>query len=91
MDVTTERPAERRAPERRMSAESVYRAIGVLMGPRLRKRSAFQLRVALEAMVHGSGLVLVVSVPASRNAPIEIQTYPEGVTLGIAETVHIAV
>lgn len=88
MHLMSRRDPERRQPERRRSPESVFRSLAALMGPRLRQQSAFQLRMALEAIPSGSGAVVVMTIPASRTTPIEVQTYPAGVTVGLTEPVR---
>ena len=67
---------------------SVHAVLAAFMGPRLRMRSAFQLRMGLSAIESGTGTVLVVSIPASRSKPIEVQTYPDGVTIALTHSVE---
>lgn len=87
--TTTPRHVERRARDRRRSVPSVHAALAAFMGPRLRMRSAFQLRIGLSAIENGSGSVLVISIPASRSKPIEVQTYPAGVTIALTQSVGV--
>lgn len=89
MFIKHHRENDRRQPERRRSAESVFNAIASLLGPRLRQQSAFQLRVGMEAIPTGSGAVMVITIPASVNAPVEVHTYPSGVTIGLIESARI--
>jgi hypothetical protein len=83
------RGADRRQPERRKSPDSVFQALAGLMGGRLRQQSAFQLRVGLEAIPAGSGAVMVITIPAGTSSPVEVHTYPSGVTIGLIEPVRI--
>lgn len=86
----SKRDEDRRATDRRRSPESVFAALSGLIGPRLRQQSSFQLRVGLEAIPTGSGAVMVITIPAGTNAPVEVHTYPSGVTLGLIEPVRVS-
>jgi hypothetical protein len=83
MFMRDRRAVNRRQPERRCSPESVFNALAGLLGPRLRQQSSFQLRVGLEAIPAGSGAVMVITIPAGTNDPVEVHTYPSGVTIGL--------
>ena len=89
MFMKDRRNDDRRRPERRRSPESVFAAFAALLGPRLRQQSSFQLRVGLEAIPAGSGAVMVITIPAGTNDPVEVHTYPSGVSIGLIEPVRI--
>ena len=84
------RIGERRQPERRKSPDSVFQAVAGLLGGRLRQQSAFQLRVGLEAIPTGSGAVMVITIPAGTTSPVEVHTYPSGVTIGLLEPARVS-
>jgi hypothetical protein len=86
--MMSRRDPDRRRSERRRSPESVFSSLAALLGPRLRQQSAFQLRMGLEAIPSGSGAVMVITIPASRTTPVEVHTYPAGVTVGFVEPVR---
>lgn len=82
---------ERRAKDRRTSPASIFDALAALLGPRLRRQSAFQLRVGLEAIPAGSGAVMIVTIPASLTTPVEVRTYPAGVAIGLLDSAQVSV
>lgn len=86
MFTSSRRSEERRGRERRTSPESIFGSFAALLGPRLRRQSAFQFRVGLEAIAEGSGAVMVITIPAGTNEPVEVQTYPAGVAIGLLDS-----
>ena len=90
MLMTVRETDERRAKDRRKSPESIFDAFASLLGPRLRRQSAFQLRVGLEAIPAGSGAVMIVTIPGSLTSPVEVRTYPAGVAIGLLESAHVS-
>lgn len=52
-------------------------------GPRLRKQSRDQMRMAHQALLHDAGGVMVQIVPPGTTDPIEIRFYPYGTKIQI--------